>query len=252
MRGENWQFLSIDWDECIKKKNRELKKQGRKLIRRFRAADINNFAEDFKGWDPDERKEFSRELLHILGRPEHRMYGFSYSILLKQLVEVIPETRPDPKGFANHLLLKLLMCDIGEGITEENEGDLSGIKVALIHDRCAYNGVLQKAFDVMRTDKTFTERSIFVTLAPMGWEDCVPLQPADLLAYEAYKEVLRQCSENEKDRARPMRIPLSSLLNSDSFRGTAKKLDRDEITKLKSLMDATTTRLLLAQTEITE
>lgn len=101
-------------------------------------------------------------------------------------------------------------------------------------------------------DTTFAERSIFATLTPMGWENCVPLQPADLLAYETYKEVLRQCSENEKDRARPLRVPLSQLLSSDSFRGIAKKLDNDEIVELKSLMDSTTTRLLLAQSQGTE
>jgi hypothetical protein len=247
--GENWQFLEMDWKACLAQKNKELAAQGRKQISRFHAVDINNFADEFEGWDGPERNEFSAKLLKAIGKPEHRLYGFSFSIHLQSLVEVIPQTKADPKGNANYLLLKLLMCDIGERCLEENKGDLSGIKMALIHDRGAYNAALQSAFESLRSDKTFSSRSLFTTLAPMGWEDCVRLQPADFLAYETYKEALRLRSDEEKDRLRSRRISFAELLNSDSFRGVVKFLGRDEIEDLKRLMDKETSRILQAQSQ---
>jgi hypothetical protein len=245
--GQNWQFLTIDWNAVLAQKNKELAALGRKQLRRFHAADMSSFIEDFEGWNGPERNEFTARLLRAISKPEHRLYGFSFSINLQLLTEIIPDTKDDPKGHAYYLLLKLLMCDIGERIQEENNGDLSGIKVALIHDRCQYTGLLQSAFESMRSDKTFSSRSLFTTLAPMGWEDCVPLQPADFVAYETYKEALRQRSDEEKDRARSIRISFDKLLNSNSFRGTVKFLGRDEIEQLKKLVDKDAARIIRAQ-----
>ena len=149
-------------------------------------------------------------------------------------------------------MLKLLMIDIGQKFDEANIGDLSDLRVALIHDRCAYNGVLQEAFDSYKNDKTSTYKGLFSTLAPMGWEDCVPLQPADLIAYENYKEVLRHVSENEKDRKRDRRIPLKELLNSNSFGGFCKSLGEDAILELNRLMDESLSRKIDARKESEE
>ena len=55
-------------------------------------------------------------------------------------------------------------------------------RIALIHDRSAHDAVLLQAFRHMKNDGTLIHRKRFTTIAPMGWEDCILLQPADLLA----------------------------------------------------------------------
>lgn len=235
-KGENWQWIAQDWKGVIDEKNKVLAKQGRKQIRRFHAVDLNNYAEDFEGWTSDERKEFSEALLHVFDKPSNRVSGFSYSIELQALIRLIPETKNDPIGFADSLLLKSLMREIGDDFSEANNGNLSGIRIVLIHDRGNYNGVLQDAFESLRTDPAFKYPSLFATLTPMGWEDCIPLQPADLLASENFKETLRHVSDNEKDRKRDRRIPLKELLKSDSFGGFAKCLGEDAVLELRKLM----------------
>lgn len=248
-KGETWQWITMDWKAVLDAKNTSLTKQGRKQLPRFHAVDLNNFREEYSDWNPDERKEFSKDLLHVFQKPSNRVNGYAYSIELDALAEIIPRTKSDPKGFAYSLLLKLLMIDIGRKFTESNEGDLSEIRVALIHDRCGYNGVLQEAFDSYRRDETAAFGGIFSTLAPMGWEDCVPLQPADFIAYENYKEVLRRVSDNEKDRKRDRRIPLKELLNSDSFGGFCKSLGEGAIAELNRLMDESVSRAIEAKKE---
>jgi len=248
-KGGNWQWITMDWKGVLDAKNRSLAKQGRKQLPRYHSVDLNNFAEEYKGWTSDERREFSTELLNVFKKLSNRVNGYAYSIDLHLLVEIIPRTKSDPKAFAYSLLLKLLMSEIGKKLSEANEGDISSVRVALIHDRCSYNGVLQEAFDSYRRDKSSSYGSIFASLDPMGWEDCVPLQPADLIAYENYKEVLRHVSENEKDRRRSRRIPLSELLDSNSFGGSCKSLGEDAILELNRLMDESVSRAIDAKKE---
>jgi len=247
-KGANWQWIVMDWEKVLDAKNASLAEQGRKTLPRYHSVDINNFVAEYEDWTPEERAQFSKELLHVFEKPSNRASGFAYSVDLRLLTEIIPNTKADPKGFAYSLLLKLLMAEIGTKFDDANNGDLSGVRIALIHDRCAYNGVLQEAFESYKRDHTSSYGSLYATLAPMGWEDCVPLQPADLIAYENYKEVLRHVSVNEKDRRRGMRIPLSKLLDSDSFGGFCKSLGQDAIRELKGSMDKSITKAIEANT----
>ena len=43
----------------------------------------------------------------------------------------------------------------------------------------------------MLVDPNFKCRERFNTIAQMGWEQCIALQPTDLFAYEAFKEFER-------------------------------------------------------------
>lgn len=248
-KGDNWQWIGLDWKKVLDEKNESLAAQGRKLVRRFHAVDLNNYAEDFEDWTPEERKEFSANLLHVFDKPSNRANGLSYSIELKTLIKLIPETAQDPIGFSYALLLKVLMDEIGDAFSEANRGDISRIKIALIHDRGNYNGVLQEAFQSQLADPTFKYATLFSTLAPMGWEDCLPLQLADFLASEDFKETLRHVSEREKDRGRDRRIPLKELLLSDTFGGFGKCMGEDAIIELRKRMDNKVSRIINAGKE---
>lgn len=243
-KSGNWQWIEQDWNRCLAEKNKSLALQGRKQILRYHSVDMNNFKEEYADWSPDERKEFSTKLLDIFKKPSNCAIAYSRSIELKPLVRLMPEIAPKPYLYAHAILLQRMMMDIGASFSKANNGDPSGIKISLIHDRSRYAGALQHAFQNLKSKTGFPYADLFTSLTPMGWEDCIALQPADLVAYENFKEVLRQKSEYEKDRTRPMRIPLKEFLSSDSIAGVSKHIGEEAIQEVKNYLDSKTNKIL--------
>jgi hypothetical protein len=81
-------------------------------------------------------------------------------------------------------------------------------------------------------DQTFNYASTYTTCAPMGWENCVPLQLADLVAYESFKHIERL--RDKKD----MRPSLSALLEMPTFKGLSKHMTRDHLISLRRMHEA--------------
>jgi len=223
----NWGFLIIDWLEVIEQKNRDLKKQGRKELSRFHAADCSSYVEEFAGWDENERRPFLADLLRVLERPANGINSLAYSIRLKNLVEDLPETAPDPRGFAYALLLKVIMEELGKAMDEANRGAISAIRIPLVHERCVYDAVLLRSFNDLVRDPSFKYAALFPSLDQKGWEDCPFLQPADFMAYENFKEDERRIT------GRPRRYPLVRLLSGDAFGGKAGSFDEVGMDRLK-------------------
>jgi hypothetical protein len=72
--------------------------------------------------------------------------------------------------------------------------------------------------------------TIFTTIAPFGWEDCVPLQPADLVAYENFKDAMRKVAPRDRRKA------LEVLVNLDSFGGRARFMGTDAIAEWRQVL----------------
>ncbi|MGB7075407.1 MAG: hypothetical protein WA578_19745, partial [Candidatus Sulfotelmatobacter sp.] len=49
------------------------------------------------------------------------------------------------------------------------------------------DGTILKAFNHQLMNEKFEHSKYFTTIAPLGWEDCLALQPADLVAFESCK-----------------------------------------------------------------
>ena len=96
----NWGFFINDWLEVLRRKNEELAAQGRKTISRFHAVDCSNYAEEFEGWNEPERREFMAQLVKVFQKTPNATNAIGYSVRLKTLVEEIPDTAPNPRGFA--------------------------------------------------------------------------------------------------------------------------------------------------------
>jgi hypothetical protein len=63
-------------------------------------------------------------------------------------------------------------------------------RITFFHDRGELFSAAYDAFiDVKENpdDRYSKCREYFVTFAPMGWENCTPLQPADMIAYDMFK-----------------------------------------------------------------
>ena len=87
-------------------------------------------------------------------------------------------------------------------------------RVAIIHDRTEeYNGVISDAFHRLLKEGGDRYSKLFTAIAPMGWEDCVPLQPADMIAFDTYKFLDRTLHSSSAK----MRKSLQNLVGNGIF-----------------------------------
>jgi hypothetical protein len=236
-----WIFFEMDWLKVLEAKNHELRKQGRKEISRFHAKELNNFKGDFEGWSPDERKEFSIELTKVFSKNPVHIHGWSMPLQL--LVREFPETKPNPIGFAYVILLSFIMEQIGETTLELYKRDV----ISMHHDHCKYDAALQEQFGYMLDDPGFKYRNRFTSLTPEYWQHCTALQPADLFAYENFKESMRAYT------GRKRRESLTALIDLEVIGGRSRGFTLEGIRGLKHVvdsMDAEAKRILFSVARI--
>jgi hypothetical protein len=227
--GSQWTWAELAWKKLIEEKNRELIKANRKPIRRFHAVDLNNFVEDFEDWSPDERTDFVSEIVKkVFGR--HELFSTGFTVSLQDIEQVWPESRNSAKSSAYYVLTKLIMISIADVVQDIFP---PGIRVRLIYERCPFGSAMLDAFNSAIDDPKRPLGHIFTALAPMGWEDCIPLQPADFLAYEVMKESHRLRPEVKVVKERQRRGSLNALLSSPNFYGNATNVSRENLMQIR-------------------
>ena len=80
------------------------------------------------------------------------------------------------------------------------------------------------------------------TTASMGWEECTPLQIADLLAYENFKDALRLL-QRRKRRRKTLRL----LIDLGTFGGGVRIMGREALLSLRQRVNASEKRRKRAQ-----
>jgi len=207
--GGLWWCFENAWLNWIEKTNSILRKQHRRTVKRYHSTDLQSFAKDFKGWNENKRKAFLEGLLKVFGR--HNVAIISYTVSLKDIEEVFPSgIRGKSKEITYAWFLQKIMVWIGEKLLGDRK--YKGMNVSLIHDRTAgFDAVLLDAFNAMKNDASFQHRDRFTTIAPMGWEDCVPLQPADFIAYENFKIIERKSAGKPRRKVMDLLLDLSSV-----------------------------------------
>jgi hypothetical protein len=229
-----WLYFEWDWLEVLKWKNNELRRRGRQEISRVHASPLNNFRGEFAGWTPDERLEFSIKLTEVFKRNPVHIHG--WDMPLQILVEEFPEFAPNPVGFAYIVLLMELMQQIGD--TTLSLPNYKDEIISLHHDHCDYDAALAQQFSYILNDQSFSFRHRFTSLTPEYWQYCVPLQPADLVAFENYKEGMRfHVPESKEAKRGQPRQSLTALIDLKSISGRARGFTRELIKELKNKIE---------------
>jgi len=229
---KGWQGIESAWKKCLVAKNKELKKAGRQQISRYHAADCSSLVNEFAGWSVPEQIAFSKELMAIFNRGKNWINVIAYSMPLAAFKAEFPECSDDPLP-ACYSLLKMIMLEIADQFAagKKKYGKIKPVDVFLFYERCSYGGVLLNSFNHAKDDQTFAEREQFRTIAPLSWETCTALQPADLIAYETFKDAQRAFS------GRIRRKSLEFLLSTDTFGGRARTFKPDAFKILRQLID---------------
>jgi hypothetical protein len=226
-----WTEMERIWKLHLRAKNKQLEKAGRPTIRRYHASDCNGRRGDFKGWTREERNEFVLGLLGIFKRLP--LNTVAYDIDLDTLCDTFPDYSADRLELAYSLLIGFLMNTIGA----EYQGMVQGtpVKITLFHDRTAngkYDPAILRAFNREMNDPGFPYASYFTSIKPLAWTDCIVLQPADLIAFEIFRD-----AEN-KAKVRKSRKSYTALFEMDGFGIHAKSfVDKATMLKLKELAE---------------
>jgi len=224
-----WWEMERKWRLHLKAKNKELKKAGRPLISRYHASDCSGRRGEFEGWSHDERDAFVLGLFGIFKQiPLHTAV---FDMQLNEVCEIFPEWAGDRLEAAYHLLTTFMMYMIGQDFKKLAP---SGV-VTMFHDRTAGNGkydpVILRAFNSQMNKPDFIHKEHFTTIAPMSWKHCIPLQPADLIAFECFKEAEARAT------ARKSRKSFTALLSMKEFGIHSKTLGRPALLKWKEVVD---------------
>lgn len=227
---EEWRKIQNSWEKRFGSINAKLAAQGRRLISRYHAADCSSRQGEFRGWSIEEQTDLTKSILRIV--KTNPLNVIAYSAPLKDLVTVFPEHKDDPIRPCYALLLKFLMVEFMCQIEDIGKRgmDVSNVRLALVHDRCKYDGILLDAFNSMIADRTFRGKHLFSTITPMSWQECMPLQLADLLAYENFKESERV--ETGRKRRKTLELMLG-----DGLGGRSRVFDRRGLQEIKSAME---------------
>ena len=224
--GGDWEFIEAAWRWVLSEKNRELISQRRKPISRYHAVDCFNRNKEFKGWSREERDRFVLQLFEVF-----RAFPTSHVSLTmsaEDIREVWPENEDNPLHFAYYILLRLIMMTIGE---HRSELRIVG-KISLIHERCGEFGEsLLKGFNHMVGDPEFEHHRLFTTIAPMGWEDCIPLQPADLVAYELFGDMKRYALFRNPSRS------LLALQEMPNFLRYSRQIQKKDLIMVRQMQE---------------
>jgi hypothetical protein len=225
-----WGDLERKWKAVLRETNKSLRKQRRPQISRYHATDCAACKREFAGWIIPEQIALTKKLIAII------KYGMTtvmaFSMPLDDFVAVYPEYSQDPKRGMHGLLLKFMMGQFLHDIRAQVGNNLKPFKIALIHDRSEYDGDMLTAFNQMKNDDTFEGRDHFTTIAPMGWEDCIPLQAADLVAYETFRD------SGNLATAKPRRKSMESLLEPNTlFGGHSLSFNRKAIEAMRTQLE---------------
>jgi hypothetical protein len=228
--SHDWMWIESAWKKVLRHKNKELKRAGRQQISRYHATDCNGRRNEFQGWSSEEQVAFVKELLSVFRK--FMTNSVAYSIPIADFVAVFPRTEANPLPQMYGFLVKFLMTEINIQIAEIGVGHrLKPLNITLFHDRSSFDVIILDAFNQMIADPTFTGQKMFSSVRSTGWETCIPLQAADLIAYELFKDV------SGKIAGRQRRKSLESILSSNMFGGRAQIFDRKSLTSLRNKME---------------
>lgn len=229
--GKDWMSFERSWKLHITAANKRLKKQGRPPITRYHASDCSGRRNEFQGWTHEERDAFVLGLFGIFQRIP--LHAVAFDVDLNALCGIFPEWADDRLKTAYSVLTRFVMLTIGEDF---NKIGRENHKVTLFHDRTAsdgkYDPTILEAFNFQVTDPNFGAKHYFTTMAPLDWQHCIALQPADLVAFEMFKE-----SQARMD-GRNRRKSFDALLDMETFGIHKRTFSRETMLKLRKIVDA--------------
>lgn len=186
-RHMTWKIFTRDW-------RRALKPDG---INIYHATDAQALEGEFKGWTEDERDDLVKKLLPIIARQQ--MVGVAMSIVMRDYAEATKNRKWPHKiiGSPYATCFQWLIREILSSAQRVNTDE----PIAIFHEQNNYKGEAERAYEYvkLRHDKN----NNLAGFAFSTKDKYVPLQAADILAFEAGKAA--------SNSGQKMRRPLTAM-----------------------------------------
>lgn len=174
-RPSEWQRFTKEWN---------LRKRP---IRVFHASDCAALQGEFKGWDEDARNKFVANLLPVIGAA--KIQGFAVGIVLKDLEKELEKNQrlqtllsPNPYTACFQWVMHT--------IVDQKIESLNKSRIAFFHENNDYQEAAQFCYGRIKERSENAGKLLSLTFGAK--EDFVPLQAADVLAYECNKRLNTQ------------------------------------------------------------
>ena len=170
--------FETEWRKLERKWKRRVRKAG---VSRFHAAPLNCYDGEFESWKgTNKSKEFVVPLLNII---KHRqLVGFSFAMFIDDYKKCTSQAAKDKLGTPYLCCFKHCIAMAAQTMDMPPED-----KFAVIIDRNPEEKEAVKLFYRIKDDSTVPYRHRLASCEPGSWEEYVPLQPADMIAYDTFK-----------------------------------------------------------------
>jgi len=179
-RPKDWMRFTSEWKRAIKP------------AKCYHATDAAACQGEFKGWTPDQVIELPKRALPII--PRYTEMGVAIGIQMQDF-EVALKGRPtlrkqlgSPYGACLHWVMATILKHKAENDNRE--------QIAFFHETNHYRGEALETFAHM--EEIYNPQGARMTFAFGSKEKYVPLQAADILAFEANKRVRRSDTPNRR------------------------------------------------------
>jgi hypothetical protein len=181
---DDWSAIEKEWEDRVEMERRNSIKKGFPPITRYHAADCSSLVGEFdraKGWDNERQRRFVARLIEIITKKrKHAVVGFALSASMDNFEIAYRTRRAAEKNVYRHLLMQF-----GVLVGEVMARNFSDEKVSIFYDHVLGEPARHAYISLKEDDCPYHD--FYVTMAPRTWQDCIALQPSDLLAYEGQK-----------------------------------------------------------------
>jgi hypothetical protein len=214
---KHWRAWTKDWSLA------------KRPIKVFHSTDCANFRGEFEGWDKERRDKYVAQLLPVM--PAHELAGIVIGIRLDDLaigMKDHPELL-EMFGTPYTACFQWAISIIIELATKHGKGE----RMAFVHEVNDFKGEALKAFEYV--ERYLNPRGIPMRIAFRSKADHLPLQAADVLAYEGGKFLKN-----------PMGTPRRAwtALDPDKTRIIARRYGKDNMPELIRLLKSFREKLL--------
>ncbi len=217
----SWKAIESQWSAVLKKDH----------VAVFRSSLANSRQGDFEGWDDERRNGFTEKLLRVISK-EKSIRPISVAVRNEPFNEVIRDF-PDLGMSAYQYCCEWAALGIGFGISKKKKEKPIAV---------SFEAGQRIKSPYLRKGQSGTEHSLYLQLLGIGAVDFVPektipLQVADLFAYEVYKAFNDNPDpSNPQNRRYTMLQLLERLRGSNAHRGQTSErwigmlaLEKDQI-----------------------
>jgi hypothetical protein len=181
-------------------------------VPRFHAAHLNSKIKEYEGWDNSKKIEYSAELIAAIHREGNKMYAVTCGILADEYRKIISEEGRRKMGSPYLACFNSCVARVARMMDEPGPGNIEPEdKFAVLIDiDDGYHDAVESFYRI-KENADFPHRARLATCSPAKMEEIVSMQPADLIAYEAFKRLHAQ-----RKRKGEIRHVLKSLMKSNT------------------------------------